>query len=64
MIPFQTPSRSDAYDVMGAMAARSTLADAGIDHADAQQPMRATSTATARPVRRSSTRLATRECPG
>ena len=30
MVPFATPSRSEAYDVMGANAARAALADAGV----------------------------------
>lgn len=37
MIPFQTPRHSEAYNVMGATAASSALADAGIDYADIQQ---------------------------
>jgi acetyl-CoA C-acetyltransferase len=36
MIPFRKPGRSDAYDVMGANAARAALADAGIEYSRVQ----------------------------
>jgi acetyl-CoA acyltransferase len=37
MVPFATPSRSEAYDVLAEGAARAALADAGIDLAAVQQ---------------------------
>ena len=37
MIPFKKPGRSEAYDVMGAQAARAALADAGIAYSEVQQ---------------------------
>ncbi|MCC6192938.1 MAG: lipid-transfer protein [Burkholderiales bacterium] len=37
MIPFKKPGQSEAYDVMGARAARAALEDAGIEYADVQQ---------------------------
>ncbi|MFC4947913.1 lipid-transfer protein [Pseudonocardia sp. GCM10023141] len=37
MIPFVTPSRTEAYDVMGDRAVRAALADAGVDYALVQQ---------------------------
>jgi sterol carrier protein 2 len=37
MVPFAKPGASDAYDVMGAAAARQALADAGVDYADVGQ---------------------------
>jgi acetyl-CoA acetyltransferase len=37
MVPFAKPGRSETYDVMGEKAARSALADAGIEYASVQQ---------------------------
>jgi len=37
MIPFTKPGASESYDVMGAIAARLALADAGIAYSDLQQ---------------------------
>jgi sterol carrier protein 2 len=37
MIPFNKPGKSDAYDLMGAEAARRALADAGVDYTAIQQ---------------------------
>ncbi len=37
MIPFTKPGRSEAYDVMGAEAARRALTDAGLDYSAVQQ---------------------------
>ena len=37
MVPFATPSKSAAYDVLAEGAARAALADAGIDLATVQQ---------------------------
>ena len=37
MVPFATPSRGEAYDVMGEKAARAALADAGIGYDQIQQ---------------------------
>ena len=37
MIPFKKPGRSEAYDVMGAQAARAALTDAGIAYTQVQQ---------------------------
>jgi sterol carrier protein 2 len=37
MIPFTTPSRSAAYNVMGEQAARAALGDAGIDYTQIEQ---------------------------
>ena len=37
MIPFRKPGSSEAYDAMGAQAARLALSDAGIDYRDVQQ---------------------------
>ncbi|MTE13387.1 lipid-transfer protein [Nocardia aurantiaca] len=37
MIPFTTPSRTQTYDVMGELAARAALTDAGIDYSAVQQ---------------------------
>ena len=37
MIPFTKPGASDDYPVMGEMAARLALEDAGIDYKDVQQ---------------------------
>ncbi|NLP60672.1 lipid-transfer protein [Paraburkholderia sacchari] len=37
MIPFKKPGTSETYDMMGAIAARDALADAGIEYSDVQQ---------------------------
>ena len=37
MIPFTTPSKTEAYDVMAERAARAALSDAGLDYATIQQ---------------------------
>lgn len=37
MVPFSKPGKSETYDVMGAMAVRQALADAGLEFASIQQ---------------------------
>lgn len=37
MVKFTKPGKSEMYDVMGAQAARTALADAGLDYSDVQQ---------------------------
>ncbi|MGB1906340.1 MAG: lipid-transfer protein, partial [Spongiibacter sp.] len=37
MVKFTKPGKSDEYDVLGAQAAQSALADAKIDYRDVQQ---------------------------
>lgn len=37
MVPFAKPGKSETYDVMGALAVRQALADAGLDFASIQQ---------------------------
>jgi acetyl-CoA acetyltransferase len=37
MVPFQKPGKSESYDVMASTAARSALADAGLDYDKVQQ---------------------------
>lgn len=37
MVPFSKPGKSDTYDVMGALAVRQALADAGLEYSSIQQ---------------------------
>lgn len=37
MIPFAKPGKSESYETMGALALRSALTDAGLDHGEVQQ---------------------------